>query len=95
MNFKTCIVDDTNQKQGLDMIELMREYAQDPMGGKKDLSEDVKNNLVASPAQIPSVFSVIAYIDKKPAGLINCFEGFSTFNCKPLVNIHDVIVSAN
>jgi ribosomal protein S18 acetylase RimI-like enzyme len=25
-------------------------------------------------------------------GLINCFEGFSTFKCKPLVNIHDVVV---
>ena len=28
----------------------------------------------------------------EPAGLINCFEGFSTFAAKPLVNIHDVYV---
>ena len=26
-------------------------------------------------------------------GLVNCFEGFSTFKGKPLINIHDVIVS--
>ena len=25
-------------------------------------------------------------------GLINCFEGFSTFASKPLVNVHDVVV---
>lgn len=25
-------------------------------------------------------------------GLVNCFEGFSTFACRPLVNIHDVVV---
>jgi ribosomal protein S18 acetylase RimI-like enzyme len=25
-------------------------------------------------------------------GLINCIEGFSTFACKPLVNVHDVAV---
>jgi GNAT superfamily N-acetyltransferase len=25
-------------------------------------------------------------------GLINCFEGFSTFACRPLVNVHDVVV---
>ena len=25
-------------------------------------------------------------------GLVNCFEGFSTFACKPLVNVHDVVV---
>ena len=95
MNIKTCIVDYTNQKHGHDIIELMSEYAQDPMGGKKDLSGDVKKNLVASLAKISSAFSVIAYVDEKPAGLINCFEGFSTFNCMPLVNIHDVIVSSN
>ena len=28
----------------------------------------------------------------QPAGLINCVDGFSTFNASPLVNIHDVIV---
>ena len=78
MNIKTCIVDYTNQKHRHDIIELMSEYVQDPMGGKKDLSGDVKKNLVASLAKIPSAFSVIAYIDEKPAGLINCFEGFST-----------------
>jgi ribosomal protein S18 acetylase RimI-like enzyme len=27
-------------------------------------------------------------------GLVNCIEGFSTFACKPLVNVHDVAVLA-
>ncbi len=40
----------------------------------------------------PHAFSVLCYIDGRPAGLVNCFEGFSTFRCKPLVNIHDVVV---
>jgi len=35
---------------------------------------------------------VLAYVDGQPAGLVNCFEGFSTFMCKPLANIHDVVV---
>jgi ribosomal protein S18 acetylase RimI-like enzyme len=30
--------------------------------------------------------------DATPVGLINCIEGFSTFACKPLVNVHDVAV---
>ena len=34
----------------------------------------------------------MAYVDGQPAGLVNCFEGFSTFACRPLVNIHGVIV---
>jgi GNAT superfamily N-acetyltransferase len=28
-----------------------------------------------------------------PAGLVNCFEGFSTFAAKPLVNVHDMYVA--
>ena len=43
-------------------------------------------------AQHPSAFSIFAYIDGAPAGLVNCFEGFSTFACKPLINIHDFVV---
>jgi ribosomal protein S18 acetylase RimI-like enzyme len=28
-------------------------------------------------------------------GLVNCIEGFSTFQCRPLVNVHDVAVLAS
>ena len=37
---------------------------------------------------------ILAFVDSQPAGLIVCFEGFSTFACKPLLNIHDVIVAS-
>jgi ribosomal protein S18 acetylase RimI-like enzyme len=29
---------------------------------------------------------------QEPAGLINCFEAFSTFQCKPIVNVRDIVV---
>ena len=87
--------DYSNELHGREIIDLMSEYAQDPMGGQKDLSDEVKKSLVVSLEKIPGAFSVIAYVDEKPAGLINCFEGFSTFSCLPLVNIHDVIVSSD
>jgi ribosomal protein S18 acetylase RimI-like enzyme len=38
---------------------------------------------------------VLAFLgddDATPVGLVNCIEGFSTFACKPLVNVHDVAV---
>ena len=89
------LVDYNSQSQGKDLIGLMSEYAKDPMGGRRDLSDDVKKNLVATLAKVAGAFSVIAYEDEKPVGLINCFEGFSTFNCRPLINIHDVIVSSD
>jgi GNAT superfamily N-acetyltransferase len=41
----------------------------------------------------PHAFSVLALDDETPIGLINCVEGFATFACRPLVNVHDVGVS--
>jgi len=82
-----------NYKQhGEDIVNLLSAYAQDPMGGGEDLTDFTKANLVNSLDKLPHAFSVIAYSKDTPVGLINCFEAFSTFSCKPLVNIHDVVV---
>ncbi|MBD2653191.1 GNAT family N-acetyltransferase [Synechocystis sp. FACHB-383] len=75
------------------MIQLMDEYARDPMGGGEGLSDYVKANLPVELAKRPSAHVILAFVDFQPAGLIVCLEGFSTFACKPLLNIHDVIVS--
>lgn len=32
---------------------------------------------------------------RKAVGLINCFEGVSTFRAQPLINVHDLIVTAS
>ncbi len=79
---------------GQDIIHLLSAYAQDPMGGGQDLSDDVKSRLIDELAKLPHAFSVLAYHDKQAVGLINCFEAFSTFSCQPLINIHDVIVDS-
>jgi GNAT superfamily N-acetyltransferase len=89
---KVLMVDYLNPQHAADMVFLLDSYACDPMGGEKPLSQEVKSSLVGELAKIPHAFSVICYIAGEPAGLVNCFETFSTFNCKPLVNIHDVIV---
>lgn len=72
---------------------LLNHYAQDPMGGGIPLPTEVTNNLAAALARIPHAFTVLCYENSKPVGLINGFEAFSTFKCKPLINIHDVIVA--
>mgnify|MGYP000614993650 CR=1 FL=1 len=30
--------------------------------------------------------------ERRPVGLINCVEGFSTFAGRPLLNVHDIVV---
>ena len=81
-----------NDNHAKDIIYLLNSYANDPMGGGKPLNQEVNNNLVKELSKLNYAFSLLAYSDGRAAGLINCFEAFSTFNCKPLVNIHDIIV---
>ena len=93
MAFEIIIADYTNPDHGNDIITLLEEYACDPMGGGEPLSDFSKDNLLNSLTAISGAFSVLAYLDSMPVGLANCFEGFSTFKCKPLINIHDIVVS--
>ncbi len=76
------------------IITLMDEYACDPMGGGGSLSDYAKKNLISELTIRKSAHVVLAFIKDQPAGLIICLEGFSTFACQPLLNIHDAIVSA-
>jgi len=78
---------------GQALLQLLNEYAMDPMGGAEPLSDQVKNNLLAQLRLRPTARAVLAFDGDIPAGLIICFEGFSTFACQPLLNLHDVVVS--
>lgn len=74
-------------------LALLDHYATDPMGGGTGLSDYAKSHLVAQLARHPGFVGFIAWDDGgRAVGLINCFEGFSTFAAKPLLNIHDIVV---
>ncbi len=92
MNITVINADYLNPQHAQDIVFLLNSYAKDPMGGGEPLSQFVKDNLVKELAKTAHALTVMCYVDGKPAGLVNCFEGFSTFQCKPLLNIHDVIV---
>ena len=95
-NYKVNIkkVDFTSKKEVKTLIELLNEYALDPMGGGKALDPKVIDRLPESLAQRTDALSFIAYEDNqnKAIGILNAFEGFSTFAGRPLANIHDVYV---
>lgn len=92
MNIQMISADYQNADHGRDIITLMESYALDPMGGGKPLTDYVKSTLMGELAKRQHALSVICYVNAQPAGLINGFEGFSTFNSKPLINVHDLIV---
>ncbi len=88
-------VDYADETDAAALVFLLDSYARDPAGGAEALSDFAKANLVQALAARPQAFSVIAWDGSAPVGLINCIEGFSTFACRPLVNVHDVVVLAS
>ena len=74
------------------LLDLLDAYARDPAGGGEPLGDFARENLIKELTARPSVFSVLALDGDTPVGLVNAIEGFSTFACRPLVNVHDVVV---
>jgi GNAT superfamily N-acetyltransferase len=75
------------------VVYLLNEYATDEMGGGSELADFVKQNLVSELRKRSSIYAVLAFVDNQPAGLAVCVEGFSSFACKPLLNVHDMVVA--
>jgi len=87
--------DYTDPADAAAIVMLLDAYASDPAGGCEPLSDFAKTNLVRELAARPQAFSILAFDGDAPVGLVNCIEGFSTFKCQPLVNVHDVAVLAS
>jgi ribosomal protein S18 acetylase RimI-like enzyme len=98
LSLRVCRADYADPVHAAALVSLLDAYARDVMGGAEPLTEFARVNLVAALAARPQVFSVLAFavLDSEsgeiPVGLVNCLEGFSTFACRPLVNIHDLVV---
>lgn len=73
-------------------IDLLDHYARDPMGGGSGLRDEVRSHLTERLAARTDCVSLLAFADGQAVGLLNAFEGFSTFAARPLLNIHDVVV---
>jgi len=85
--------DFSNARHASAIVQLLNGYATDPMGGGQQLTDFVKSNLIAAISKRSDVHVVLAFVDDEPAGVAICIEGFSTFACQPLLNIHDLGVA--
>jgi GNAT superfamily N-acetyltransferase len=97
--FITRRVDYRKPQDRAALTALLNHYAQDPMGGGTPLAPEALARLCDDLAIRPFAFSFIALAQtaqgEQPAGLINCFEGYSTFKAAPLINIHDIVVHSD
>jgi len=80
-------------KHAADIVTMLRSYAVDPMGGGEDLPAEVQAALVPGLRATAAASSLLAYIGDEPVGLANLMTTFSSFGGKPLLNIHDIVVS--
>jgi GNAT superfamily N-acetyltransferase len=74
------------------VVDLLNSYALEPEGGSAGLGEQVRQNLIPALRRRHDALILLAMQEGQAVGLLNAFEGFSTFAAGPLLNIHDVYV---
>jgi ribosomal protein S18 acetylase RimI-like enzyme len=86
-------VDYGDSRHGAAMRFLLLDYAADVTAASEPMDPGSFDRLPQLLAEFPTAFSVLAFRDQQPVGLTNCFFGFSTFLLRPLVNVHDIMVT--
>lgn len=75
-----------------DVEEMTETYARDPLGNGGPLPPDVLARLINGLRATPTAIVFLAKVDGRLAGIATCFRGFSTFQARPLINVHDLAV---
>ena len=75
------------------VLQLVNNYARDPMGDNQDLPQEVQQRLIPGLQAHPTTMIFLAYRGDEAVGIAVCFLGFSTFAAQPLINIHDLAVN--
>ena len=92
MNTEIITADYHNPAHAKAIGYLMNCYARDPMGGGAALPGEITENLASELGKRDYAITLLCFIDGEAVGLANCFEMFSTFAGKPLLNIHDLVI---
>jgi ribosomal protein S18 acetylase RimI-like enzyme len=85
--------DFANAADAAGIVAVLDSYASDPLGGGQPLSGEVRERLVPTLQTHPNTLVLLAWSDDEPVGLAVCFYGLSTFQARPLLNVHDLAVT--
>ena len=94
MNLEILEADLNNSKHAEVVRQLLDEYARLPIGQGSPLTARVLEQLVPGLRRHPGTLVFLAWLDRRAVGVAVCMTGFSTFTAKPLINIHDLAVTA-
>lgn len=95
MNVEIVEADYWNPRHCSDIKFLTNSYAKDEMGGSHPLPQQTLDEMIEGLRQTDNAFSLIAYHNEEAVGIANCFVGFSTFEARKIINIHDLAVLPN
>ncbi|MET0280289.1 MAG: GNAT family N-acetyltransferase [Steroidobacteraceae bacterium] len=74
------------------VVQLLDAYARDPLGGGEPLTGNAREQLIPGLMAHPMARVWLAFEGTAAVGVCVGFVGFSTFNARPLLNIHDLAV---
>ena len=74
---------------------LIDAYARDPMGGGEALDEGILEAVIPRLREHPTTRIWLARDAGQAVGAAICFLGFTTFEARRLLNIHDLMVAAS
>lgn len=86
------LADFDNEVDGRAIVELVDMLASWPSDHGDGIAAEVRQTLIHRLSKVPGAFVLLALNGNRVVALAVCFEGFSTFHARPLINIHDFIV---
>lgn len=86
------LADLADASDAAEVVAVLDSYASDPRGGGQPLSAEVRTRLIPGLRAHPTSRIWLAFDGTAAVGLCVGFVGFSTFQAKPLLNIHDLAV---
>src|SRR3981189_127549 len=92
---KIIDADLTNVDHQKAILAMLDAYMRAPRGGNPPMPESTKRDLIPGLRTHPACYIFLAYKDSAPVGFSTCFLGFSTFQARPLINIHDMFVDSS
>ena len=95
MNISFAYCDYENPVHLTALVDLLNHYMTDPMGEAPPLNKLQQLRLVDGLSNHPAALVLFVLYEGKIVGLATCFINFSTFNVKPYLYIHDIVVYAD
>jgi ribosomal protein S18 acetylase RimI-like enzyme len=75
------------------VIKLLNDYMNDPMGNNRPMEKELAPKIITGLKLHSGFLGFFVLAGDQFAGLANCNVTFSTFQAKPLINIHDFIIA--